>query len=289
MAEIDPYAILGVSRTATREEVAHAYRALAKRHHPDAGAPPSPTMARINEAWAILGSPARRASWDRAHAVVHAPHWAAAPPPAPQRPARPVAPPASRLDSGWAAFGVVAAVAVLVGVTMLGLAAIATPAVATETFEDEALRFRYPVDWVAAPGVAEDGGHRVIAHLVTFGVTDDELCTSFADPCILEPDDVPDGGASIVITFWDEGDPPVPDPVVNRPGGLDADAIIGGRPAAFEQRPLDHDTTVFWWQLSPPGFPDRWIEITAVVGGMLEETGMPSGFDQLLNGLEFRD
>ena len=50
MAEIDPYAVLGVPRTATREEIARAYRALARRHHPDAGAPPSTTMARINEA-----------------------------------------------------------------------------------------------------------------------------------------------------------------------------------------------------------------------------------------------
>jgi hypothetical protein len=289
MAEIDPYAVLGVPRTATRDEVARAYRALAKRHHPDAGAPPSPTMARINEAWSILGSPARRASWDQAHAVVHAPHWAAAPPRAPQRPERPAPPPPSRLDSGWAAFGVVAAVVLLVGVTMIGLAAIATPAAATQEFQDEALRFSYPVDWLAAPGDAADDGHRVIAHLVTFGVTDDELCTSFAEPCTLEPDEVPAGEGSIVITFWDDGTPPVPDPVVNRPGGLDADAVIGGRPAALEQRPLDNDTTVFWWQLSPPGFPARWIEVTAILGGDLDETGGLQGLDALLNSIEFRE
>jgi hypothetical protein len=289
MAEIDPYAVLGVPRTATREEVARAYRALAKRHHPDAGAPPSPTMARINEAWSILGSPARRASWDEAHAVVNAPHWAAAPPRAPQRPERPAPPPPSRLDSGWAAFGVVAAVVLLVGVTMIGLAAIATPAAATEEFQDEALRFSYPVDWLAAPGDAADDGHRVIAHLVTFGVTDDELCTSFAEPCTLEPDEVPAGEGSIVITFWDDGTPPVPDPVVNRPGGLDADAVIGGRPAALEQRPLDNDTTVFWWQLSPPGFPDRWIEVTAVLGGDPDESGALADIGPLLDSLEFRE
>jgi hypothetical protein len=289
MAEIDPYAVLGVPRTATREEIARAYRALAKRHHPDAGAPPSPTMARINEAWAILGSSARRASWDEAHAVVRAPHWAAAPPRTPQRPERPVAPPPSRLDSGWVAFGVVAAVVVLVGGVMIGLAAIATPAAATEDFQDEALRFSYPADWRAVRGDAEGGGHRVIAHLVTFGVTDDELCTSFADPCTLEPDEVPAGEASIVITFWDDGTPPVPEPVVNRPGGLDADAIIGGRPAAFEQQPLDHDTTILWWQLSPPGFPDRWIEVTAVLGGDPDESETLADIGPLLNSLAFRE
>jgi hypothetical protein len=290
MAEIDPYAVLGVPRTATREEVARAYRALAKRHHPDAGAPPSPAMAGINDAWSILGSPARRTSWDAAHAVVRSPHWAAAPPRAPQRPERPAPPPPSRLDSGWAAFGVVAVVALLVGVTMIGLAAIATPAAATEAFEDEAVRFSYPVEWIVAPGVGEADGHRVVAHLLTFGVETDQLCTSFADPCTLEPEDIPAGEASIVITAWDGGTPPVPDPVINRPAGLDADAIIGGRPAAFERREIDEDTTVLWWQLSPPGFPDRWIEVTAVLRGIvLEETGVLPDIERLLNGLEFRE
>ena len=290
MAEIDPYAVLGVPRTATREEVARAYRTLAKQHHPDAGAPPSTTMARINEAWSILGSSSRRASWDEAHAVVRAPHWAAAPPRAPQRPERPVAPPPSRMDSGLAAFGVVAVVVLLVGVTMLGLAAIADPAPTTETFDDDALRFAYPIGWEAAAGVATDEGHRVIAHLVTFALENERLCTSFADPCTLKPEDIPAGEASIVITAWDGGIPPVPDPVVNRPGGLDADAIIGGRPAAFDRREIDDDTTVLWWQLSPPGFPARWIEVTAVLRGIvLEETGVFADIEQLMNGLEFRD
>lgn len=290
MAEIDPYAVLGVPRTATREEVARAYRALAKRHHPDAGAPPSTAMARINEAWSILGSPTRRAAWDEAHAVVRAPHWAATPPRAPQRPEPPVPPPPSRMDSGWAAFAVVAVVAVLVGGVMIGLSAIASPAAATETFDDDAIRFAYPSEWIAAPGDASGEERRVIAHLVTFGVEDEQLCTSFADPCALEPDDVPAGEASIVITAWQNGVPPVPDPVVSRPGGLDADAIIGGRPAAMERRVMDEDTTRFWWQLSPPGFPDRWIEVTAVLRGtVLEETGVLAEIEEVLRTVEFRD
>lgn len=290
MAEIDPYAILGVSRAATREEVARAYRKLAKQHHPDAGAPVTTTMARINEAWSILGSSTRRAAWDEAHAVVRAPHWAATPPRAPQRPEPPVAPPPSRMDSGWAAFGVVAAVAVLVGTTMIGLSAIATPAAATDSFVDDALRFAYPSEWIAAPGAPSDDEHRVVAHLLTFGVEDDQLCTSFADPCRLEPDDVPDGEASIVITAWQGGVPPVPDPVVNLPAGLDADAIIGGRPAALERRAVDGNTTVYWWQLSPPGFPDRWIEVTAVLRGIVpEETGVLAEIEELLDSVEFRD
>lgn len=290
MAEIDPYAVLGVPRTATREEVARAYRRLAKQHHPDAGAPVTSTMARINEAWSILGSPTRRAAWDEAHAVVRAPHWAAEPPRASQRPEPPAAPPPSRMDSGWAAFAVIAVVAVLVGATMIGLSTIASPAAATETFDDAALRFDYPSEWIAVPGVASEDEHRVIAHLVTFGVDDEQLCTSLADPCTLEPDDVPDGEASIVITAWQNDVPPVPDPVVNRPAGLDADAIIGGRPAAFDRREVDEDTTLFWWQLSPPGFPDRWIEVTAVLRGIvLEDSGVLAEIDELLGTVEFRD
>ncbi len=291
MAEIDPYAVLGVPRTATREEAARAYRALAKQHHPDSGAPPSTTMARINEAWSILSSPGRRAGWDQAHTVVRAPHWAATPPSAPQRPERPVAPSPSRLDSGWAAFAVVAVVAVLVGGAMIALAQVAGPPNHRATFESDELRFVYPSDWIVEPGAPSEAEerHRVVAHLVTFFV-DGRLCTSFARPCTIEPEDIPAGEASIVITAWDGGTPPVPDPVVNRPAGLDADAIIGGRPAAFYQREIDEDTTVLWWQLSPPDFPNGWIEVTAVLRGIvLEETGVRSDIEQVLDGLEFRE
>lgn len=291
MAEIDPYAVLGVPRTATREEVARAYRALAKRHHPDSGAPPSTTMARINEAWSILGSPTRRASWDEAHAVVLAPHWAAAPPRAPQRPQPTVAPPPGRLDSGWAAFGVVAAVVVLVGVAMIGLAMVATPSDDRVSFESPELRLRHPAEWVVAPGDDSDrDDHRVVAHLVTFGVEPSQLCTSFDGPCPLEPENIPSGEASIVITAWQGGEPPVPEPVTARPAGLSADAIIAGRPAAIERRDVDEETTIVWYQLSPPDFPDRWIEVTAVVrGAPLDQTDVLDEITRLLDTVEFRD
>jgi hypothetical protein len=289
MAEIDPYAALGVPRTATRDEVARAYRALAKRHHPDAGAPPSTTMARINEAWSTLGSPARRAAWDEAHAVVRAPHWAAAPPRAPQRPEAPVAPPPGRMDSGWAAFGVVTAVVVLVGVTMIGLSLVATPTDGRVAFASSELRLRHPSEWVVATGSgADSAGHRVVAHLVTFGVDTSQLCTSFDAPCSLEPEDIPSGEASIVITAWDEGEPPVPDPVTALPGGLSADAIIGGRPAVIDRRAVDGETVVVWYQLSPPDFPARWIEITAVVRGLeLDRSDVLDEITRLLDSVEF--
>jgi len=289
MAEIDPYAVLGVPRTATREEVARAYRTLAKQHHPDSGAPPSTTMARINEAWAILGSPTRRAAWDEAHAVVRAPHWAAAPPRAPQRPEPPVAPPPGRMDSGWAAFGVVTAVLVLVGATMIGLSLIASPSDDRVAFASSDLRLRHPSEWVVASGAdADPVGHRVVAHLVTFGLEPSQLCTSFAAPCSLEPDDIPSGEASIVITAWDEGEPPVPDPVTALPAGLSADAIIGGRPAAIDRRVVDEETVVVWYQLSPPDFPARWIEVTAVVRGLeLDRSDVLDEITRLLDTVEF--
>jgi len=291
MAEIDPYAVLGVPRTATREEVARAYRALAKRHHPDAGAPLSTSMARINEAWSILGSPTRRASWDDAHALAPVAHWAAAPPRAPQRPERTVAPPPSRMDSGWAAFGVVAAVALLVGATMIGLSLIATPSDDRVSFESPELRFSHLPEWTVAGGDASDPDrHRVVAHLVTFAVGADELCTSFDGPCSLGADDIPSGEASLVITAWEGGVPPVPEPVTERPAGLSADAIIAGRPAAIERRVVDEDTTVIWYQLSPPDFPERWIEVTALVGGLeLDRTDVLDEISRLLDTIEFRD
>ena len=291
MAEIDPYAVLGVPRTATREEVARAYRALAKQHHPDSGAPPSTTMARINEAWSILGSPSRRASWDEAHPVVRAPHWAATPPRPPQRPEPAVAPPPSRMDSGWAAFGVVAAVAVLVGASMIGLSLVATPADDRVTFESPDLRFRHLPEWTVAAGSASDPeDHRVVAHVVTFGVEPSQVCTSFDAPCTLEPVDIPAGEASIVITAWEGGQPPVPEPVTARPAGLSADGIIAGRPAAIERREVDEDTTIVWYQLSPPDFPDRWIEVTAVVRGLsLDQAHVLDEIGRLLDTFEFRD
>ena len=65
----DPYAVLGVSRTAGDAEIRDAYRRLARRVHPDvagdtnsrAGAP---TMSEVNAAWAVLSDPARRRALD---------------------------------------------------------------------------------------------------------------------------------------------------------------------------------------------------------------------------------
>lgn len=52
----DPYKVLGVDRGADPEVVAAAYRALARRHHPDVSRSPDAErrMAEANAAWTIL-------------------------------------------------------------------------------------------------------------------------------------------------------------------------------------------------------------------------------------------
>ena len=61
----DHYERLGVSSTATRDEIRVAYRTLARVHHPDAKGDSSATrMAQINEAWHVLSDPGRRAMYD---------------------------------------------------------------------------------------------------------------------------------------------------------------------------------------------------------------------------------
>ncbi len=60
---MDFYETLQVDRRADAEVIQAAYRALARRHHPDVGGDPR-RMAAINEAWATLGNPAVRKRYD---------------------------------------------------------------------------------------------------------------------------------------------------------------------------------------------------------------------------------
>ena len=66
----DPYAVLGVVRTASAEEIRAAYHALVARYHPDRhqGNPleglASEKMIEINRAEEILSDPVRRAAFD---------------------------------------------------------------------------------------------------------------------------------------------------------------------------------------------------------------------------------
>lgn len=68
--EKDYYAILGVPRSATDEEIKSAYRALARRYHPDSRVEDSSTTLfhEIQAAYAILSNPATRRAYDRQRA-----------------------------------------------------------------------------------------------------------------------------------------------------------------------------------------------------------------------------
>ena len=329
---MDPYAVLGVPRTATRLEVARAYRALAKRWHPDAGGDATPemranSMARINRAWHILSNPARRAEWDARHGSGPLPHWGAAPATrgawAPPRSANQAASPGSRAragawappvmerpapvereetslrDSGWLALVVAALLLVLfiggVGiVSQMPFNTVEPPDggapvdAASEIFAADGLRFAYPEGWTVVGG-ADDGSrtHGIVAHVVTFDLAGADPCVDLADPCAVTGDAIPAGQISVIVTRWEGGTPPVPEPLRRRAFGLDADRIIGGEPAAFRWD-SGAERAIGWWQLSPPGFPDRWYEVVAEIRGREREQleGLEA-VDAMLSTLEF--
>lgn len=58
------YDILGVSKSASQDEIKKAFRKLAQKHHPDAGGDEE-TFKQINEAYAVLSDPQKKAQYDR--------------------------------------------------------------------------------------------------------------------------------------------------------------------------------------------------------------------------------
>lgn len=61
----NPYVVLGVSRNTNQETVAKAYRALAKRWHPDRAGGDEAIFATVAHAYNILTDPAQRDVFDR--------------------------------------------------------------------------------------------------------------------------------------------------------------------------------------------------------------------------------
>ena len=67
MAQRDYYEVLGVPRNATNDDLKQAFRRLARQYHPDVNKSPDAEeqFKEINEAYAILSDPDRRAAYDR--------------------------------------------------------------------------------------------------------------------------------------------------------------------------------------------------------------------------------
>ena len=65
--EKDYYAILGVSKTATAQDIKKAYRRLARRYHPDSSVDEGDAtrFREIQQAYDVLGDPDQREAYDR--------------------------------------------------------------------------------------------------------------------------------------------------------------------------------------------------------------------------------
>jgi molecular chaperone DnaJ len=76
MTDRDYYEILGVSRSASPDDLKAAFRKMARQYHPDVNKAPDAEerFKEVNEAYAVLSDPEKRAAYDRyGHAGVRGP------------------------------------------------------------------------------------------------------------------------------------------------------------------------------------------------------------------------
>ncbi|MEK7861322.1 MAG: DnaJ domain-containing protein, partial [Chloroflexota bacterium] len=66
MARVEHYAVLGVDRNASQDDVRSAYRKLARQYHPDVNAAPDAAhrFKEVTEAYEVLSDPQRRQRYD---------------------------------------------------------------------------------------------------------------------------------------------------------------------------------------------------------------------------------
>ncbi|THG31797.1 J domain-containing protein [Naasia lichenicola] len=85
-----PYEILGISATASDDELRKAYRRKLRETHPDTGGAPARFHA-VQLAWERIGTPEARAAFDRGAPAAETSRQAWAPAPPPKRESRPQA------------------------------------------------------------------------------------------------------------------------------------------------------------------------------------------------------
>jgi hypothetical protein len=148
----DLYAALGVDAEAPHDEIAQAFRRLAKDLHPDRDGGDAERFKRLAAAWTVLGDPVRRDEYDTARESLRV---AAARPPAVAAPPRPP----SRRASLFMLWGGVA-------LTLLGVVV----AVATIMLALDSARFRERSEPATATVVdTADGSGREIRFMTAGG------------------------------------------------------------------------------------------------------------------------